>query len=164
MQTGMKRAYLMAAVVAMVTAAFAGAALAQAGDPQIGSWKLNVAKSTFSPGPPPKSATTLIEAAGAGAKLVVDQTMADGTARHWEFTANYDGKDVPIAGNNPDADTVARTRVNANTVQTISKKAGKVVATQQSTVSADGKTRTVTTKGVNAAGQQLNNIAVYERQ
>jgi len=164
MHTGMKRAGYSAAVVGVLTAALAAAAIAQAADPQIGAWTLNVAKSTFSPGPAPKSATTMIAAAGAGAKLIVDQTMADGTARHWEFTANYDGKDVPITGNNPDADTVARTRVNANTVQTVSKKAGKVVTTQQSAVSADGKTRTVTTKGVNAAGQKVNNVAVYERQ
>jgi hypothetical protein len=72
--------------------------------------------------------------------------------------------DVPITGNNPDADTVARTRISANVVETISKKAGKVVTTQQSTVSADGKTRPVTTKGVNAAGQKINNVAAYERQ
>jgi hypothetical protein len=163
-KTSLKRACLSAAVVGVVSTVLASTALAQAADPQIGTWKLNVAKSTFNPGPAPKSGTTKIEAAGAGAKLIVDQTTADGTARHWEFTANYDGKDVPITGNNPDADTVARTRVNANTVETISKKAGKIVATQRSTVSADGKTRTVTTKGVNAAGQTLNNIAVYERQ
>jgi hypothetical protein len=164
MHTGMKRAGRSAAVAGLLTAALAGAVVAQAGDPQIGTWKLNVAKSTFSPGPAPKSGTTVIEAAGAGAKLIVDQTAADGTARHWGFTANYDGKDVPVVGNNPDADTVARTRVNANTVETISKKAGTIVTTQQSTVSADGKTRTVTTKGVNAAGQKVNNVAVYERQ
>jgi hypothetical protein len=163
-KTSLKRACLSAAIVGVFSAVLAGTVLAQAADPQIGTWKLNVAKSTFSPGPPPKSGTTKIEAAGAGAKLIVDQTMADGTARHWEFTANYDGKDVPITGNNPDADTVARTRINANTVETISKKAGKVVATQQSTVSADGKTRTVTTKGVNAAGQKIDNVAVYEKQ
>ena len=162
--TSSTRACLSAAIVGVFTVALAGTALAQAADPQIGNWKLNVAKSTFSPGPAPKSGTTKIEAAGAGAKLIVDQTTADGTARHWEFTANYDGKDVPIVGNNSDADTVARTRVNANTVETISKKAGKVVTTQQSTVSADGKTRTVTTKGVNAAGKPVNNVAVYERQ
>lgn len=162
--TSSTRACVSAAIVGVCTVALAGTALAQAADPQIGNWKLNVAKSTFSPGPAPKSGTTKIEAAGAGAKLIVDQTTADGTARHWEFTANYDGKDVPIVGNNSDADTVARTRVNANTVETISKKAGKVVTTQQSTVSADGKTRTVTTKGVNAAGKPVNNIAVYERQ
>jgi len=163
-KTSLKRTCLSAAVVGVFTMALAGALLAQAADPQIGTWKLNVAKSTFSPGPAPTSGTTKIEAAGAGAKLIVDQTAADGAARHWEFTADYDGKDVPITGNNPDADTVARTRVNANTVETISKKAGKVVTTQRSTVSADGKTRTVTTKGVNAAGKTVNNVAVYERQ
>ena len=140
-----------------------GAALAQ-GDPQVGVWKLNLAKSKYSPGPAPKSATTRIEAAGAGTKVVVDQMLPDGTIRHWEFTANYDGKDSPVTGNNPDADMVARTRINANTVQTISKKGGKVTTTQSSVVSSDGKTRTVTTKGANGSGQQVNNVAVYDKQ
>lgn len=118
-------------------------------------------KSKHSPGPAPKSATTKIEAAGAGTKVIVDQAPADGSTRHWEFTANYDGKDVPVIGNNPDADMMARTRVNTNTVKTISKKNGKVTTTQTSTVSSDGKTRTVTTTGTNAAGQSVNNVAVY---
>ena len=140
-----------------------GAAFAQS-DPQVGTWKLNLAKSKYSPGPGPKSATTKIEAVGAGTKVSVDQTLADGTARHWEVTANYDGKDSPVTGNNPDADTVARTRLDANTVQTVAKKGGKVTTSQTSAVSSDGKTRTVTTKGVNASGQQVNNVAVYEKQ
>lgn len=164
MKASLKRAFVPAVVVGVFTTVLAGSALAQSADPQAGTWKLNVARSTFSPGPAPKSGTTKIDPAGPGAKLVVDQTAADGTARHWEFANSYDGRDVPITGNNPDADTVARTRISANVVETISKKAGKVVATQQSTVSADGKTRTVTTKGVNAAGQKINNVAVYERQ
>ena len=137
-------------------------AFAQA-DSQVGMWKLNVAKSRYS-GPVPKSVTTTITAAGQGTKVVVDQTLADGTLRHWEFTANYDGKDSKVTGNNPDADTVARTRIDANTVQTVSKKNGKVTTTQTSTVSADGKTRTVTTKGVNALGQQVSNVAIYDKQ
>jgi len=140
-----------------------GAAFAQS-DPQVGIWKLDLAKSKYSPGPGPKSGTTKIEAVGAGTKVSVDQVLADGTARHWEFTANYDGKDSPVTGNNPDADTVARTRLDANTVQTVAKKGGKVTTTQTSAVSSDGKTRTVTTKGVNASGQQVNNVAVYEKQ
>jgi hypothetical protein len=164
MQAGMKRACLSAAIAGVFTAVLAGTALAQAADPQIGSWTLNLAKSTFSPGPAPKSGTTKIEAAGAGAKVIVDQAMADGTMRHWEFTANYDGKDSPVTGNNPDADMVARTRVNANTVATVAKKGGKVTTSQTSAVSADGKTRTVTTKGVNAVGQTVNNVSVYDRQ
>jgi len=133
-------------------------------DSQVGVWKLNVAKSTYSPGPAPKSATTTIEAAGMGTKVNVDQMRADGTANHWGFTANYDGKDNPMTGNNPDADMIARTRVDANTIQSISKKDGKVTTTQMSKVSADGKTRTVTTKGVNAAGKPVNNVAVYDKQ
>jgi hypothetical protein len=140
-----------------------GSAFAQS-DPQVGLWRLNVAKSKYSPGPAPKSATTIIEAVGAGTKVTVDQVMPDGTKRHWEFTANYDGKDSPVTGNNPDVDMVARTRIDANTVQTVSKKGGKVTTTQTSAVSSDGKTRTVTTKGVNASGQPVNNVAVYEKQ
>lgn len=138
-------------------------AFAQA-DSQVGMWKLNVEKSKYSPGPGPKSGTTKIEAAGTGTKVIVDQVLADGTKRHYEFTSNYDGKDSPITGNNPEIDTVARTRVNASSVQTIGKKGGKVMTTQTSVVSADGKTRTVTTKGTNAGGQQVDNVAVYERQ
>jgi len=137
--------------------------LAQA-DPQVGVWKLNVAKSKYSPGPVPTSATTTIEAAGKGTKVSVDQTMPDGSKRQWSVTADYDGKDTPVVGNNPDADTIARTRVNASTVRTVSKKGGKVTTTQTSAVSADGKTRTVTTKGVNAKGQAVNNVAIYDRQ
>jgi hypothetical protein len=133
-------------------------------DPQVGVWKLNVAKSKYTPGPAPAVATTTIEAAGAGTKVSVDQTFADGSKRQYSFTAGYDGKDVPITGTNPDADTVARTRVNASTVKTVQKKGGKPTVTQTSVVSSDGKTRTVTSTGVNGKGQKVNNVAVYEKQ
>jgi len=156
------RSVVSSAVCLGLFATLAGAALAST-DPQVGSWKLNLAKSKYAPGPAPTAATTMIEAAGAGTKVVVDQTMADGAARHWEFTANYDGKDSPVTGN-PDADMVSRTLVNPNTVETITKKDGKVISTQRSVVSKDGKTRTVTTKGLNAKGETMNNVAVYDKQ
>jgi hypothetical protein len=155
---------LVSAVVCLgLTAVLGGTALAQT-DPQVGAWKLNVAKSKYSPGPAPTDGTTTIEAAGAGTKVTVDQTLPDGTKRHYTFTAGYDGKDTPVVGDNPDADTVARTRVNASTVRTVQKKGGKVTTTQTSAVSKDGKTRTVTTEGVNAKGQKVNNVAIYDRQ
>src|SRR5436309_2892060 len=112
MQTRMTRAYLSTAFASVLAGLLGGAVLAQATDSQVGNWKLNVAKSKYSPGPAPKAATTKIEAVGAGTKVIVDQTLADGTTRHYEFTANYDGKDSPVVGNNPDADMVARTRIN----------------------------------------------------
>ena len=163
MEITLKRACRAAAMAGFV-AVVAGTVLAQSPDAHIGTWKANLAKSTYNPGPAAKSATTTIDAAGAGTKVIVDQSLADGTVRHWEFTANYDGKDVPVTGNNPDADTIARTRPNANTVNSVSKKGGKTTILQTSVVSSDGKMRTVTTTGTNGAGKPVNNVVVYDRQ
>jgi hypothetical protein len=161
--SSISKSVVSAAVCAGLCAIFAAPALAQK-DSQVGVWKLNVAKSKYSPGPAPTTATTTIEAVGAGTKVTVDQTLSDGTKRQYSFTSNYDGKDAPVTGNNPDMDTVARTRVNATTVRTVAKKGGKVTTTQTSKLSADGKTRTVTTTGTNAKGQAVKNVGVYERQ
>ena len=155
---------LVSAVVCLgLSAGLAGPALAQ-NDSQVGVWKLNLEKSTYSPGPKPTAAITTIEAAGGGTKVSVDQTLPDGTKRQYSFSSLYDGKEVKITGTNPDADTIARTRVNATTIRTVGKKGGKVTTTQLSTVSADGKSRTVTTTGVNGKGQTVKNVAVYDRQ
>ena len=156
------RTCLWAAVGGVLAAAFGVTALAQT-DTQVGTWKLNVAKSKYEPGPAPKSATTVITAEGAGTKVVVDQVLADGSTRHWEFTSSYDGKEVKITGN-PDADTIARTRTGPNTVHSVNRKGGKRMTVQDSVVSSDGKTRTVTTTGKNIAGKKVQNVAVYERQ
>jgi hypothetical protein len=163
MRTRNTRAHLSIAVVSAL-AVLGAAVLAQGSDPQIGLWKLNLAKSKYNPGPAPKSATTKVEAAGTGVKITVDQVPADGKPIHWELTANYDGKDNRITGTNPDADMAARTRIDANKIQTVNKKGGKVTTTQRSAVSIDGKTRTVTTTGTNGQGQTVNNVAVYDRQ
>jgi hypothetical protein len=163
MQIRLRRACRSAAIAGVV-AVLAGTVLAQGPEAQVGTWNHNLAKSPYSPGPAPTSPTTQIEAAGAGTKVVVDQSPTDGAVRHWEFTANYDGKDMPITGNNPDADMIARTRVNASTVNSVLKKDGKITTKQTSVVSSDGKMRTVTTTGTNAAGQNVNNVAVYDKQ
>jgi hypothetical protein len=162
MQAGTRQAYLFTAVAATLVMVLGGAALAQSNN-EVGTWKLNVAKSKYNPGPAPTSATTKIEAAGAGVKITVDQALPTGPL-HWEYTANYDGKDNRVTGNNADADTIARTRVNATTVKSVSKKGGKLTTANTSVVSSDGKTRTVTTTGTNAAGKIVNNVAVYEKQ
>src|SRR5262245_60167823 len=161
MQARMRQACLGVAVAGILVVV-GGGAFAQSNS-DVGTWTLSVAKSKYSPGPAPKSATTKIEAAGAGVKVTVEQAFADGT-RHWEYTANNDGKDVGVTGNNPDADMITRTRVNATTVETVNKKGGKVTLTNTSVISSDGKTRTVTTKGTNAQGQMVNNVAVYEKK
>jgi hypothetical protein len=164
MQANVILRYHRSALAAVFVALFAGSAIAQAPDPIIGVWKANLAKSTYDPGPPAKSNTTKYEMVGDKVKVTVDSVQADGTTRHYESTSAYDGKDYPITGNSPYGDTVARTRTDARTVRSVTKKAGKVTATQTSVMAADGKTRTVTTTGVNAAGQKVNNVVVYEKQ
>jgi hypothetical protein len=139
-------------------------ATAQSKDPFVGTWRLNLAKSTYSPGPPPKSTTSTYEAAGQGYKVSVKTEPASGPAQQWSYTSNLDGKDSPITGDNPNADTVAVKRIDANTLEIANKKGGKVMTTQKNVVAPDGKTRTVTTTGTDAQGQKVNNVAVYEKQ
>ena len=153
----MKRLLTAVALVGIVS----GTALAQSPNPLVGTWKLNVAKSkgtTF------KSGTTKVEAAGAGVKFTVELVGADGTPTRWSFTANYDGKDTPVTGNNPYGDTVALTRVNPRTTQIAVKQGGKATVTQTIVVAEDGKTRTTTTKGTTAKGEAVDAVSFYEKQ
>ncbi len=152
-----------ACVVATVVAVAGTIGVAQTADPAIGTWKLNVAKSTYSPGPAPKSGTVVFSAAGTGLKLVVSGVAGTGEKMDWGYNATYDGKDYPITGNNPDADTINGKVVDARTVVTVNKKAGKVTTTNRRVVSADGKTMTVTTTGTNGAGAKVNNVQVFEK-
>ena len=138
-------------------------ATAQAKDPFVGTWTLNLAKSTYSPGPPPKSATSTYAVAGKGYKVSVKTEPASGPAQQWSYTSNLDGQDAPITGNNPNADMAAAKRIDAHTLEIVNKKSGKVTSTQKNVVAADGKTRTVTTTGTDAQGQKINNVAVYEK-
>ena len=146
--------------VAAIVGLVCSTALAQATNPLVGTWKLNVEKS----GSAFKSGVTKIEAVGDGVKFTVDMVAADGTASHWSFTANFDGKPYPVTGNSPYGDMTAFTRVDANTTRIVSSKGGKPTVIQTIVVSADGKTRTTTTKGTNAMGAAVDTKAVYEKQ
>src|SRR6266508_3423307 len=134
---------------------------AVAADNWLGTWKLNLAKSKFSPGPAPKSLTLKFEASQDGIKLTSDGVDADGKPTHGSYTSKFDGKDVPWAGN-PNADTASPKRIDANSYQNTWKKDGKVTVTAKAVVSADGKTLTVTQTGKNAKGEAVNTTAVYE--
>jgi hypothetical protein len=139
-------------------------ASAQAADPLLGTWKLDVAESKFSPGPPPKSITVTFEQAGEGVKVTADAVGADGKATHTTYTGNYDGKDYPVTGSGTGADTVSLKRVDARTTERTDKKGGKVVMTFTRTVSSDGKLLTVTIKGTNRKGQTVNDVVMLAKQ
>ncbi|HEX3702187.1 MAG TPA: hypothetical protein VHU82_02580 [Vicinamibacterales bacterium] len=161
----MKRSRVIASVL-VILAAVVAVVIGQTekDNPQIGTWKMNLTKSTFNSGTGFKSAISRIEAVGAGVRHRLDTVYADGTTRQYEYTTNYDGKDMPVVGNSPYGDTTALTRVDANTTRTVYKLHGKVTVIQTSVVSNGGKTRTVTSKGTNPKGQAVNSVSVYDRQ
>jgi uncharacterized protein (AIM24 family) len=93
----------------------------------------------------------------------LNEVGADGKPTHAEFQAKYDGKDYAFKGN-PDADTLAYKRIDANTLEATLKMKGKPTITAKAMVSKDGKTRTVTQMGKNAQGQSIDITSVYEKQ
>jgi hypothetical protein len=133
-----------------------------AADPNVGSWKLNEAKSKFAPGAP-KNVTVVYTAEGDSYKCVVDGVDGTGKPSHNEWTGKFDGKDYPVTGD-PTADTRSVKMVSAGHYSLTNKKDGKTVLTGTVEFSSDQKTRTLTTHSTDAAGKKLTSVAVYDRQ
>jgi hypothetical protein len=149
---------LLAGVIALAASPYA-----QAPKGLVGTWKLNVAKSKFSPGPAPKSMTITYAAVGTdGMKITVHVTPGEGAPQHWEMTAHYDGKDAPVTGN-PLADMVSMQKVDDATGRSTFKKDGKETAANVRTISADGKTLTITSTGTTADGKPRKDVQVFEK-
>jgi len=137
--------------------------IASGADSNVGTWKLNLDKSTYSPGPAPKSGTISIEAQDKGIKYTSNGENAEGSPTHLEFTAKYDGKDNPVTGST-DFNAISLKRVDSHTIESTTKKDGTVMLMSRTVVSKDGRTRTLNSKGKNSAGQDINNVVVYDRQ
>jgi hypothetical protein len=150
-------------VSALCSVMLLSGSMALAADNWIGTWKLNVAKSKFTPGPGPKSQTLKFEATPAGIKLSSEGVNAEGVAAKGWYTSKFDGKDVPWTGN-PDADMAAPMKVDDNNYTNTWKKGGKAVVKAKVAVSADGKSLTVTQEGTNAKGVAFTSTAAYEKQ
>ena len=145
--------------LAITTAAAFGA------DNTLGTWKLDVAKSKYTPTPMPiKSLTITREASDGGVKQTTTGERADGTAIQASYTAKYDGKDAQVTGNSQ-YDTIAIKQVNASTLtDERKKKSGPYKATGRTVVSNGGKTMTTTTKGTNADGKEFTQVLVFDKQ
>jgi hypothetical protein len=151
-------------VILAVVVVLAGTLLAQAQESLFGTWKMNAAKSQYSPGPAPKSNIVKWEAFQGGVKLTFDAVAAKGETQHWESSGKFDGKDNPVKGNNPDADAMAFSKIDDRTYETVAKKGGKTTLTAHIVVAADGKTRITTQTGKDGQGQTVNNTTLYEKQ
>jgi hypothetical protein len=143
-----------------------GGAVALAADatsPLTGTWTLNLAKSKFDPGPPPKSDSRTYVESAQGVTVTVNIVTASGATISEHSSYAYDGKDYPITGN-PREDALSLKRVNARTTIITQKLSGNVVGTETRVISADGKAMTISAKGTDAKGVPFERVAVYDKQ
>ncbi len=152
------------ATIALLTVTACSTLRAQS-NPLVGTWKLNVTKSKFDPGPAPKSLTRTVEAQGDGVKYSFEGVAADGKPITYGFSVKFDGKDNPIAGSIPSgADTISAKRGDSNHYVATLKKGDQLIGTSKVTVSKDGKVTTVDSSGVTAAGVKTHDVQVYDKQ
>jgi hypothetical protein len=139
-----------------------GAAVCFAQNMQMGTWKLNEAKSKFSPGAP-KNNTVVYEAVGQNVKVTIDGVGIDGQPVHTEWTGKFDSKDYPVVGD-PNSNARSYTTIDDLTLGFNIRKGRKIMLSGRIVVSADGKSRTVTTGGTDASGKKVSSTAVYDKQ
>jgi hypothetical protein len=132
-------------------------------DPMVGTWKLNLAKSNYKPGPPPRNINIKVDPAGQGLMAMLDGTNAQGMPIHQMITIICDGQPHPITGAAA-ADASSCRRPDPYTQSYTNMKEGRTTTNGTVVVSRDGRVMTITTKGVNANGQQIDNVAVYDKQ
>ena len=153
------KARMIVLIVAMYAVAIA---MAAAENPNMGTWKLNEAKSKFSPGAT-KNSTVVYDAAGDSVKVTTDGTSGDGKPVHTEWTGKFDGKDYPVTGG---AAGVTRSYkvIDAHTMEVTGKENGKVTTSGKIVVAAEGKSRTVNISGTDSSGKKFTSNAVYDKQ
>jgi hypothetical protein len=128
----------------------------------MGTWKLNEAKSKI-PAGFPKNTTVTYEAAGDSIKATVDGVDPKGNPTHTVWTGKFDGKDYPVTGD-PTSDTRSLKQVDDHTLLLTSKKAGKVTISGRIVVAADGKSRTLTATATDSMGMKIEGVSYYDKQ
>ena len=141
---------------------FVGAALCLAADGFMGTWKLNEAKSKLAPGTA-KNSTVVYSTMGDNIMVTIDGTDAAGKPTHTEWMGKYDGKDYPVTGDST-SDARSVKKIDDHTLAFTVKKGDKVLFTGRIVLSADGKSRTVTTEGTDSSGKKITATAVYDKQ
>jgi hypothetical protein len=139
-----------------------GAALCVAQNPNMGTWKLNEAKSKVAPGFP-KNNTIVYEAAGDDVKVTTEGVGSDGKPSHTDWTGKFDGKPYPVTGD-PTADTRTYTQVNDRTLTFVNQNGDKPTISGRIVVSADGKSRTVTVSRTGASGKKITSSSVFDKE
>jgi|SRR5882672_2769126 len=150
-------------ILLTLAALFVGVTVCLAANPHMGTWKLNETKSKFNPGATKNKTVVYEPAAGDNVKVTVDGVDGAGNPTHNDWTGKFDGNFYPVAGD-PTSDMRSYRKINNRTLALTAKKDDKVTLTGRIVVSANGRTRTVTTTGTDANGKKVTNRAVYDKQ
>jgi hypothetical protein len=152
--------------LALIVSAIVSAAAAFGADNSLGTWKVNIDKSKYTPGAiPVKSITSVRESAPDGVKVTNTGERADGTAINATYTAKYDGSPTSVSGQGSPYDTVSIKQVNANTFTWDAKKSdGQYHSHGRLVISPDGKTMTLSAKGTDPNGKPMTITLVYDKQ
>lgn len=153
-----KRAGLLVFILSMLACTTAMARQ----DPFLGTWKLDLAKSKFNSGLPPKSTIVKFEARQDGYKVLFTTVTAQGRTTHRQVIFLFNGKQRPVPGA-AHPTTVENKRVNSRTIVNLVRVNGKVTDRARIVLSRDGKTRTVTETLINAKGKSTTNRLVFTK-
>jgi len=159
----MKSLHARAIVGFVATVGAIALAFAADSDPVVGTWQLNVPKSTFSAGSAPKSQTRTYTQSGSSITLVMKTVGADGKEATVQTTYQLDGKEYPVTGAS-DYDSLTAKQVNPRTASFTLKRAGKAVGTTTRTVSKDGNHLTSKSSATSAKGEKSESVMLFDRQ
>jgi hypothetical protein len=148
-------------VVSLALCLFA-MALYAAENPNMGTWKLNEAKSKI-PAGVAKNTTVVYSAAGDMVKVTTDGVDGSGKPTHSEWTGKFDGKPYPVTGTSA-YDARAVTAKGDRTLEIDNMMGGKSVGTGKVELAKDGKSRTLEIDNADASGKKVHAKFVYDKQ
>jgi hypothetical protein len=127
----------------------------------LGTWQLDLVKSRYTPGPPPRRETRTYVRDQDGVKGRIERRRDDGREEVIEYRADFD-HEYPVMGTEV-YDTIRLKRIDARTAEAVLSHAGRVFGTARRVVSEDGRTMTITFRQEDR-GLLESNIAVYRKQ
>jgi hypothetical protein len=128
----------------------------------VGVWQLDVAKSRYTPGPPPRNETRTYVRDKEGLKGTIQRRRGDGREEVIEYRADFD-HEYPVMGTAA-YDTIKLKRIDARTAEAVLSHAGRVFGTARRVISDDGRTMTISFRQEDRSGNLQNNVAIYRKQ
>jgi hypothetical protein len=127
----------------------------------LGTWRLNLSKSTYAPGPPPRSEVRSYEEEHEGVRATITTTQADGSTTVVEYLASFNETSFPVVGAG-DVDAVGLKAIDPYTSEVSLVTGGRVTGTARRVIARDLKSMTVTVSRMRPDGT-ANIVAVFDR-